>query len=197
MVRTIWDKFKEAIKKIASFLYMHKSKVFALILLLTAFLIGWLACKHFSPRIVEKTAEVPIEKRVEVPVEIPVAVKGDTVIQYVPKESTNDADVDIQQNPAQISMKYNDTLYRIDTLKDETQKFDKGKLEIQQNSQAILDVTPIVKREVEIALDEQSKQLNDDFHKELKTEKRKSIQKGFWTGVAVASGVAIGAKLAK
>ena len=189
ILKFIWNKIKRIIIWIASFLFNHKKYVGIALVAILLFASGWFANWHFNPRVVEKP--VNVEKQVQVPVEIPVAVKGDTEIRYVEKTSPSDSDVEIHQEPPQISMQYNDKLYRIDTLKDEEQKFDKGKLDIKQSSTATLDVTPIVDREVSVALDEQSKQLNDEFHKDLKKEKRESVLNGFIVGAAVATAISI------
>lgn len=186
-----WARAIEAAKKCGLFVLSHKKVIGAIFLAIALFLSGWFANRHFNPRVVERPVPVNVEKRVEVPIEIPVAVKGDTEIRYVEKESPTDADVSIHQEKPQISMQYNDKLYRIDTLQNEEQKFDKGKLDIKQSSTATLDVTPIVKREVSVALDEQSKQLNEEFHKDLKKEKRESAIKGFLAGAAIATAVSI------
>ena len=189
ILKFIWNKIKRIIIWIASFLFNHKKYVGIALVAILLFASGWFANWHFNPRVVEKP--VNVEKQVQVPVEIPVAVKGDTEIRYVEKTSPSDSDVEIHQEPPQISMQYNDKLYRIDTLKDEEQKFDKGKLDIKQSSTATLDVTPIADREVSVALDEQSKQLNDEFHKDLKKEKRESVLNGFIVGAAVATAISI------
>lgn len=186
-----WARAIEAAKRCGLFVLSHKKVIGATFLAIALFFSGWFANRHFNPRVVERPVPVSVEKRIEVPVEVPVAVKGDTEIRYIEKDSPYDADVSIQQDKPQISMQYNDKLYRINTLQNEEQKFDKGKLDIKQSSTATLDVTPIVKREVSIALDEQSKQLNDEFHKDLKKEKRKSVINGFIAGAAVATAISI------
>ena len=190
-LKVFWARFKETARKCGLFVLAHKKIIIAILVALALFSAGWFANKYLNPRIVERPVPVTVEKRVEVPIEIPVAAKGDTEIRYVEKESPTDADVAIQQEKPQISMQYNDKLYRIDTLQNEEQKFEKGKLDIKQSSTATLDVTPIVKREVSVALDEQSKKLNEEFHKDMKKEKRESAVKGFLAGAALATAVSI------
>lgn len=175
ILKFIWNKIKRIIIWIASFLYGHKKYVGIALAAILLFVSGWFANWHFNPRVVEKP--VTVEKQVQVPVEIPVAVKGDTEIRYVEKTSPSDSDVEIHQEPPQISMQYNDKLYRIDTLKDEEQKFDKGKLDIKQSSTATLDVTPIVDKEVTKAVTENTKTITAQKDAEIKQVKKDETKK--------------------
>lgn len=178
---SIWSKTKSVSKKVWNFLFPYKHWILIALVGILLFFAGWFANRHFNPRIVERPTPVTVTERVEVPVEVPVAVKGDTVIQYVPKESPADADIQIKQDPAQISMQYNDKIYKIDTLKDETQKFEKGKLDVQQSSSATLDVTPIVDREVKIAVSDNTKKVTEQVtaekDKEIKQVKKDESKK--------------------
>ena len=63
-------------------------------------------------------------------------------IQYVQKESANDADIEFNTNPAQVSIKVNDgEKYYLNTIPDEKYKFDQGKLVIDQAYSTHLDIT--------------------------------------------------------
>lgn len=174
-LKNIWSKIKVVAVKAATFLYAHKKYIGIALVAIILFVSGWFACRHFSPSIVERP--VTVEKRVEVPVEVPVAVKGDTEIRYIEKTSPSDSDIEIHQEPPQISMKYNDEEYKIDGVKGETQKFEKGKLDVKQSSTATIDVTPIVDREVTKAVDENTKTITAQKNAEIKQVKKDETTK--------------------
>lgn len=175
ILKFIWNKIKSIIIWVASFLFSHKKYVGIALVAILLFVSGWIANWHFNPRVVEKP--VTVEKQVQVPVEIPVAVKGDTEIRYIEKTSPSDSDIEIHQEPPQISMKYNDEEYKIDGVKGETQKFGKGKLDVKQSSTATIDVTPIVDREVTKAVDENTKTITAQKDAEIKQVKKDETTK--------------------
>ena len=175
ILKFIWNKIKRIIIWIASFLYGHKKYVGIALAAILLFASGWFANWHFNPRVVEKP--VTVEKQVQVPVEVPVAVKGDTEIRYIEKTSPSDSDIEIRQEPPQISMKYNDEEYKIDGVKGETQKFENGKLDVKQSSTATLDVTPIVDREVTKAVTENTKTITAQKDAEIKQVKKDETKK--------------------
>lgn len=175
ILKFIWNKIKSIIIWIASFLYGHKKYVGIALVAILLFVSGWFANWHFNPRVVEKP--VTVEKQVQVPVEVPVAVKGDTEIQYIEKTSPSDSDIEIHQEPPQISMKYNDEEYKIDGVKGETQKFENGKLDVKQSSTATIDVTPIVDREVTKAVTENTKTITAQKDAEIKQVKKDETTK--------------------
>lgn len=174
-LKNIWSEIKVVAVKVATFIYTHKKYIGITLVAIILFVSGWFACRNFSPRIVEKP--VTVEKHVEVPIEVPVAVKGDTEIRYIEKTSPSDSDIEIHQEPPQISMKYNDEEYKIDGVKGETQKFEKGKLDVKQSSTATIDVTPIVDREVTKAVDENTKTITAQKDAEIKQVKKDEITK--------------------
>lgn len=174
-LKNIWNKIKGVIIWIVSFLFSHKKYIGIALVSMLLFLAGWFANWHFNPRVVEKP--VVVEKQVQVPVEVPVAVKGDTEIRYIEKTSPSDSDIEIRQEPPQISMKYNDEEYKIDGVKGETQKFEKGKLDVKQSSTATIDVTPIVDREVTKAVDENTKTITAQKNAEIKQVKKDETTK--------------------
>ena len=62
-------------------------------------------------------------------------------IRYIEKESSNDADVELKTNPAQVSVKVNGgEKYYLNTLPTETSKFEDGKLVINQAYSTNLDI---------------------------------------------------------
>ena len=63
-------------------------------------------------------------------------------IQYVQKESANDADIEFNTNPAQVSIKVNNgEKYYLNTIPNEQYKFENGKLLINQAYSTHLDIT--------------------------------------------------------
>lgn len=177
--------------------FSRKEWIYVLVALLLFGIGYWLGHGNKETEVVTET----VTERVEIPVEVPVYVKGDTVVEYIEKESPNDADVEWYSSPSKVVMSFNDEKYEMDALPTETHKFDKGKLEVQQESAVTLDVTPIVEREVKIAEEETRKQveeeLNEEFQKELKTKRREARQDGFWAGLGTALIVGAGVALSK
>ncbi len=66
--------------------------------------------------------------------------KGRTEIQYVPKTSANDADVEMSDAPQQVSVMVNGKTTKFNTVEGETQKFDKGKLVVDRTSSIQFDI---------------------------------------------------------
>lgn len=153
------------------------------------FLCGWFSCVRHNANVkeIEKPVEIPvmqkIVERIEVPVEVPVYVKGDTTVQYVEKETAMDADVEVKQPPAKVKMAYNDKEYEFDTVANETHRFDKGKLVVEQESKTTLDVTPIVKREVDIAVKETAVEMNKQKETAVKEAVSDEKKKGRRTAI--------------
>ena len=165
------EKIKQLIGAIPCVKYLM-----ALSLLGLAFYVGFYVCQHYNKNVVEVPVEV--EKRIEVPVEIPVEVKGDTVIQYVEKESPADSDVEITNPAPVIAVNYNGEKTELAGVSGEKQKFDKGKLQVEQKTEAVLDVTPIVEREVTLAVDKQKIEDKAECDKAVQEEKSKAHRHG-------------------
>lgn len=164
------------------------------------FFCGWYSCVRHNANVkeIEKPVEVPVVQkvieRVEVPIEVPVQVKGETEVRYVEKESPKDSDVNVTQKPSKVTMTYNDKQYEFDTVANETHKFDKGKLVVEQESKTTLDVTPIVKREVDIAVKETATEMSKqkeiavkDAVKEEKKHSRRNAVESFFLGAGAAA----------
>jgi len=149
--------------------------------------LGWFGCKHFNQNVVTKTEVQTVEK--EVPVEVPVFVKGDTEIRYVEKETPSDSDIEITSPPPVISVSYNGEKTELDGVKGETQKFDKGKLQVEQKTEATLDVTPVVEREVNSAVESQKLQDDKEKTEAVSEEKHKAHKHGQKT---LLGGIGIG-----
>lgn len=153
------------------------------------FLCGWFSCMRHNANVkeIEKPVEIPVMQkvveRVEVPIEVPVYVKGDTDVRYVEKETDKDADVEVKQPPAKVKMAYNGKEYEFDTVANETHKFDKGKLVVEQESKTTLDVTPIVKREVDIAVKETAVEMNKQKETAVKEAVSDEKKKGRRTAI--------------
>ena len=172
------------VKAFLGYITLHSKYVMALLIIGLAFYAGFFVCKHYDKNVVEVPIEV--EKRVEVPIEIPLEVKGDTVVQYVEKETPQDADVEITSPAPVVSVSYNSQKTELEGVSGETQKFDRGKLQVEQKTEATLDVTPIVDREVNMAVDKQKledKAALDEAVQEEKHKAHKHGQKTFLEGL--------------
>lgn len=154
---------------------------------IVVFVAGWVGCSYFGQNVVEVPSTVV--ERVEVPIQVPVEVKGDTQIQYVEKTSTTDADIEMTQSTPQVVMKYNDQEYKFDTVAGETQKFDKGKLQVEQTAKTTLDVTPIVQREVAIERQTITSELNKQFADDKKkTDREHKFETARYTAYGILAG---------
>ena len=163
--------------------------VFVLVIVLS-FICGWNTCVRLNKNVVE----VPVTKVEVREVKVPVETQAKTEIQYVEKETPQDADVQITKEPPQVVVDYNGEQTKFDTLDNETQKFDKGKLQVDQTSKVTLDVTPIVQKEVQTAVDQNTKELTktkDDEVAKVKSEEKKKRHKhelgAFITGAGVGA----------
>ena len=175
------------------FVMQHKAAIVkVLIVLLIAglsFFAGWKACQHFGANVVEKPVTVTEIKEVKVPV----ATETKTEVQYVPKESTHDADVQITSHKPQVVVDYNGQQTKFATLDNEQQKFDKGKLKVEQESKTVLDVTPIVQREVQTAVEQNTAKLEAKKDAEVKEVKKDETKKRHKTNIgSFLAGVAGG-----
>ena len=167
-----------------------KSIVTFVFVVVLSFVCGWKACVHFNKNVVE----VPVTKVEVREVKVPVETEAKTQIQYVEKETPQDADVQITKEPPQVVVDYNGQQTKFDTLDNETQKFDKGKLQVDQTSKVTLDVTPIVQKEVQTAVDQNTKELTkakDNEVAKVKSEEKKKRHKhelgAFITGAGVGA----------
>lgn len=177
------------IKDVKTFLVSHwKLIVTFVFVVVLSFVCGWNTCVHLNKNVVG----VPVTKVEVREVKIPVETQAKTQIQYVEKETPKDADVQITKEPPQVVVDYNGQQTKFDTLDNETQKFDKGKLQVDQTSKVTLDVTPIVQKEVQTAVDQNTKELTkakDNEVAKVKSEEKKKRHKhelgAFLTGAGV------------
>ena len=154
----------------------HWKLIGAIAIAVALFICGWSTCKHYDQNVVVKTEIQTVEK--EIPIEVPVLVKGDTEIRYVEKTSPDDSDVEITNPAPVIAVSYNGEKTELDGIQSEKQKFDKGKLQVEQSTEAVLDVTPIVERETQLAVDKQKLQDEAEKQEAIKDEKHKAHQHG-------------------
>lgn len=174
-----------------AFLVSHWKLIVAFVFVIVlSFACGWKACVHFNKNVVE----VPVTKVEVREVKVPVQTETKTQIQYVEKETPQDADVQITKEKPQVVVDYNGQQTKFDTLDNETQKFDKGKLQVDQTSKVTLDVTPIVQKEVQSAVDQNTKELTkvkDNEVAKVKSEEKKKRHKhelgAFLTGAGVGA----------
>ena len=72
-----------------------------------------------------------------------------TAVSYVPKVYPRDSDVEITKAPPKVTASFNGTQHTFDAVQGETQKFDKGKLVVDQSSTLTVDVSAQVEKQVE------------------------------------------------
>ena len=179
------------IERTKDFIVSHWKFIVAFVFVIVlSFACGWNACVRLNKNVVE----VPVTKVEVREVKVPVETEAKTQIQYVEKETSQDADVQITKEPPQVVVDYNGQQTKFDTLDNETQKFDKGKLQVDQTSKVTLDVTPIVQKEVQTAVDQNTKELTkakDNEVAKIKSEEKKKRHKhelgAFITGAGVGA----------
>lgn len=178
-------------EKIREFLANHRKLIVTFVFIIAlSFVCGWKACAHFNKNVVE----VPVTKVEVREVKVPVETQAKTQIQYVEKKDNHDADVQITKPAPEVVVDYNGQQTKFKTLDNETQKFDKGKLQVDQTSKVTLDVTPIVQKEVQTAVNQNTKELTkakDNEVAKVKSEETKKRHKhelgAFLTGAGVGA----------
>lgn len=179
------------IERTKTFFADHWKLIVAFIFIsVLSFACGWRACVHFNKNVVE----VPVTKVEVREVKFPVQTQAKTQIQYVEKQTPQDADVQITKPAPEVVVDYNGQQTKFKTLDNETQKFDKGKLQVDQTSKVTLDVTPIVQKEVQTAVNQNTKELtkakNEEVAKVKSDEKKKRHKHelgAFLTGAGVGA----------
>lgn len=178
-------------EKVKGFFVSHWKLIVTFVFVIAlSFICGWNTCVCLNKNVVE----VPVTKVEVREVKVPVETEAKTQIQYVEKETPQDADVQITKEPPQVVVDYNGQQTKFDTLDNETQKFDKGKLQVDQTSKVTLDVTPIVQKEVRTAVDQNTKEMTkakDNEVAKVKSEEKKKRHKhelgAFITGAGVGA----------
>jgi len=115
--------------------------------------IGSLLTYYFFPK--EVTKEISVEKTV---VETKVEYKDRTKIQYIPKEliinpttgqsELEKTDVQLDKEQTRVNVKVNSEEYAFDILQGEQQKFQDGKIMLEQSSSLNVDVTAQVEQQI-------------------------------------------------
>lgn len=178
-------------EKVKTFLVSHWKPIVAFVFVIVlSFVCGWNTCVHFNKNVVE----VPVTKVEVREVKVPVQTEERTQIQYVEKETPQDADVQITKPAPEVVVDYNGQQTKFETLDNETQKFDKGKLQVDQTSKVMLDVTPIVQKEVQTAVNQNTKELTkakDNEVAKVKSDEKKKRHRhelgAFITGAGVGA----------
>ncbi len=171
-------KILKALKDAGIWLWDNMVYVMALLAIGVSFYLGWFLCQHYNQNVIEVPTVQTIEVEKPIPIEVPVEVKGDTVIKYIEKEAPTDADVQISNPAPVIAVAYNGEKTELAGVTGEKQKFKKGALKVEQKTEATLDVTPIVKREVHSALEKQKAVDELDKTKAIDAEKHKAHKHG-------------------
>ena len=133
------------------------------LLLVVSFICGYY---YHKPPIQYVVSEKIVTK--DVPV---LSTKTNTVteIQYVPKLNENDSDVDVRIDKPQVSVKVNGQDHKFNLVQDETQKFDKGKVVLDQNSTVVFDVK--VPNRNELTVSTEAEINKSSIHPSVVTEK--------------------------
>jgi len=115
--------------------------------------IGAVTTYYFFSRVVTK--EIPVEKTV---VETKVEYKDRTKIQYIPKEliinpttgqsELEKTDVQLNKEQTRVNVKVNSEEYAFNLLQGEQQKFQDGKIMLEQSSSLNVDVTAQVEQQI-------------------------------------------------
>ncbi len=178
----------EKLKNGVGWITLHSKYILLLLIAGLAFYAGFFVCQHYNKNVVEVPTVQTIEIEKPVPVEVPVEVKGDTVIRYVEKQTPADADVEITHPAPVVSVAYNGEKTEVSGNVSEKQKFENGKLQVNQTTETVLDVTPIVEREVNTAVtkavQENTDKLTAEHKEELKQADKKRHKREFETFLA-------------
>ena len=94
-------------------------------------------------------------------------------------------DVQIQNDPVKIAVSYNGKVEELKGSPNEKQKFENGKLVVDQTNVATIDIDSIVNREIA------NKVLEYEHMTQVKDRQKKQV--GWWSGVGgFAAGYAVG-----
>ena len=178
-------------ENVKGFLVDHRKLIVTFVFVIVlSFICGWNTCVRLNKNVVE----VPVTKVEVREVKVPMETQAKTEIQYVEKQTPQDADVQITKPAPEVVVDYNGQQTKFETLDNETQKFDKGKLQVDQTSKVTLDVTPIVQKEVQAAVDQNAKEMTkakDNEVAKVKSEETKKRHKhelgAFLTGAGVGA----------
>lgn len=99
----------------------------------------------------------------------------ETRIEYVPKLSPNDADVDIRKDTPSAKIKYNDKTYDVPLKTTSTSTTEKdGTVKITEGQELTIDVTNVADRQIaayKLMMDDKQRELNEELKKVKKENK--------------------------
>lgn len=150
--------------------------------ILVSFIVGVVIGAYVTHSYFPRTVHIKGDTQTVVDTEI--EYRDRTDVRYVPKEifvnpitgekTKEDTDVEINKQQPQIDVKFNGKDYKYDLLQGETQKFQDGKLVVDQSSQLKVDVSAQVQKQVE-----------DGINKAFKEQAKKPKTK---VGIEVTAG---------
>jgi hypothetical protein len=119
---------------------MDKVKTIAIgiVTLIVVFFVGFGVGYYKAP---VKIATKEVVKEVRVPV-VTTATETKTEVQYVEKETPDDSDVEVDTAEPKVTV--NGKQYQMEKLPDEINKFDKGKVTVQQGYSIKIDAKDII-----------------------------------------------------
>lgn len=147
---------------------------------------------QYQAIVVEKENAIIAKAQADKAAKVPVVeyIKGDTVteIQYVEKQSKNDADIEITNKAKPIIVSYNGQKEQLPTTTTEGKTIADGKTTITQETTATLDIDAIVNRQI-------ANRIAEDDHKiaVLKRQKTQNLVWGIIGGAVIGRGTANGA----
>lgn len=121
-------------EKLLSIWTRFKVIIILLLIFVVGFTVGYFSHKS---KIVEITKDVVVTK--EVP-KVKTITNTQTEFRYIPKDNVSDSDVEATIKKPTVSVSVNGKKHDFDLVQGETQKFDKGKLVMDQTSTITFDV---------------------------------------------------------
>lgn len=163
--------------KIKDFVYNHR----ALVAFMVGVVFGAAVTYAYFQRVETKVETADPEIKTETQV----VYKDKSVIQYVPKEvvvdghghaALEDTDVQINKSQPSVDVKFNGNDYKFGLQQGETQKFQNGKLVVDQSSALKVDITAEVQKQV-------TKGIEDAFkEQEQKPKYKLGVEAGYDDG---------------
>lgn len=104
-------------------------------------ILGCYVTYTWFPRTITVTPDSEVSTNVE--------LKDHTEVSYVPKVNNEDTDVEVNKALPSVSVKVNGVTTQMPLIQGETQKFDKGKVVVDQSTSLSIDVTAQVQTQIE------------------------------------------------
>lgn len=120
--------------KLIGILTKCKLHIIYITLIIVSYLFG--IYSHKPEKQVVETVKI-VERKVPV---VSTKTNTKTEIQYIEKKNANDADVDVKIEQPKVKVKVNNQEHKFDLIQGENQKFEKGKVTLDQNSTIVFDV---------------------------------------------------------